>query len=118
MSSILDAPEKVSSQPVYLKKSVKISRIYLALLILSFVLSSLGKIANQFSDVLVILLGMPMFALFALSPWGVYYSWKSRKSNEGYNRKRLTHAILHWFIFVLLILIIVRVIMDLAVLLK
>jgi hypothetical protein len=116
MSNIIDAPADVPGGPAYLKKSIKISRIYLALLILLFVLSSLAKLAHQFSDLLTILLGVSALALFGLSPWGLYYSWKSKKTNEGFNRKRLTYAILHGFMFALLVLVIVRFFMDVAIL--
>jgi hypothetical protein len=117
-NTIIDAPEKISSGPIYLRKSARISRIYLALLVLSFVFSSLAKITHQFSDVLTILLGSAMLALFGLSPWGLYYTWKSKKNSEGYSRKRVTYAIVHWFVFVLLILVVIRFIMDVAVILR
>lgn len=118
VKDILDSPIESSGEQSYLKKSAKICRVYLVLLIVCFMLSSLAKISDQFSDVLVILLGLALFVLFGLSPWGVYYTWKSKKADEGNRKKRLTYAIVHWFVFVLLVLVIIRFLMDVSTILK
>jgi len=118
MENVLDNSVDAPNEAVYLKKSRTICRAYLALLILCFILSSLAKVSDQFSDVLVILMSLALFVLFGLSPWGVYYTWKSKKADEGNRKKRLTYAIVHWFVFALLVLIIVRFLMDVATILK
>jgi hypothetical protein len=113
MNNILDLPGNDHKEPVYLKRSINISRIYLGLLIAAFLISALVKMIAPFSDVLTAMIGLPMFVLIGLSPWGVYYSWKSKQRNEGSNRKRVTHAVIHWFVFILLLSVILRVYLDL-----
>lgn len=118
MKNIIDVSVGDSQKLNYLLKSTKICRLYLAFLIVGFLLSSLLKASDEFSTLFTILLGLSLFALFGLSPWGLYYCWRSKKTGEGHRRRRMMHTVLHSFICTLLLFVIVRFFMDVAALIS
>jgi hypothetical protein len=94
MKDIIDLPEQESDNPIYLKKSAKLYKIYGGLFIFSIIVSVfvrpiLDKNRDQSNDLLDLLVWLPVLSVFVLAPLGLFYSWKSHKRKEGLRKNQI-----------------------------
>lgn len=86
----------------YLKKSIKTFKISAGLFLLSFVgilfIQPLFIDSNEtISFAVTVLFSLALLAIVFLAPLGIFYSWKSYKSQEGFASKRLLFFLGHLF---------------------
>jgi hypothetical protein len=125
MDEILDA-KVAEADPVYLKRSIKLSKIYIGLFAFSLIMSmgvapGLRKAygtSYAILDLIDALVALPMFAIFVLAPLGVFYSIKSKRLNEGRPKTRRNYMLVHLFFCLLIVLLFSVVVTDILILLK
>jgi hypothetical protein len=94
-----EGPKVIPS--VYLKRSLILLRIYAGEVSL-FVLFGFGKIfleTSLFSDIIAGIVGLGLIAIFAISPLGLFYSFKAFRKKEGNSSVRVWHLIGHLLVF-------------------
>jgi len=102
-------------QPHYLKKSIRIFRIYgIAFLISIFTISFLGSVNQNFKAIYEALVALPFFIMLILAPLGLYYSCRSYNAKEEPRKKRTMFLMGHLFFCTLMILLFAVIIKDLA----
>jgi hypothetical protein len=95
--------------PAYLKRSAKVFKIYTTLFLFSIFMSVfIRPLLKNYSDLLDVFVGLPVFIALAMPPIGLYYSWKSYRRKEGQPKILLRYFVGHMF-FCLLVLIIIRI---------
>lgn len=115
MNDILDVLiEKPVIDRVYLKKSVQICWIYLVAIVLFIGLAVLENGNDSLTDIITMIDALVFLVLMVASPLGVYYSRKSKRMGEGNSQKRLVLAIVHWFMFMTLLLFFLGFAIDLT----
>lgn len=99
----------------YLKKSLKIYKIYFGLFVFSLLMTVLGRpfLKINYPELYDLFVGLPMLSVFILAPIGLYYSWKSYKRKEGLSLTRFKYFIGHLFFCLLILAFIVVMINDL-----
>ena|SRR5690606_12696668 len=106
---------KNSNEPVYIKKSVTLYKIYAGLFVFAIIMSTIVRpLMKGYPDILDLLVGLPIFAMFILAPIGLYYSWKSYKMNEGLSKTRFIYFMGHLFFCILMFLFIIVFISDIS----
>ena len=101
-----------SNKPIYLKKSVQVYKIYGVLILFSLFMSFVMRpMMSSYRDLLDLLVGLPIFIMFAMAPIGLFYSWKSYKWKEGRASTRFKYFLGHLF-FCLLIIVFLTVIVN------
>jgi hypothetical protein len=123
MKEIIDFTESKPDDFVYLKKSAILYKIYGGLVVFSILMSVLIKPLiyrrnSQYADMLDLLVGLPLLAMFVLAPFGLYYSWKSYKRKEGFSKRRFKYMLGHLFICLIMVVILGVVLADVASLLS
>ena len=104
-----------TSEPINLKKSAKIFKIYGGLFLFAIVMSTIVRpLLKNYPDLLDLLVGLPIFPTFILAPIGLFYSWKSSKMKEGLTKIRLRYFIGHLFFCILILLMITIFINDIS----
>jgi hypothetical protein len=100
---VLDQETPTIAPAVQLKRSVILLRIYLAeLLVFVFLIIAQESLEQStFVDILAGIAGLGMVVLFAISPLGIFYSFKAFRKKEANATVRLWHLICHLFVFVL-----------------
>jgi len=108
-----------TNEPIYLKKSATFFKIYGGLFLFAIIMSVIVRpILKDLPDVIDLLVGLPILPLFIMAPMGLFYSWKSLKSNEGLSRTRFKYFIGHLFFCALIILFMAVIVSDLSELFK
>jgi len=94
----------MSGQKDYFKRSAKLLKVNAALfffvLLVTFVLS---PTLNRFGEVIELMVGLPMLALFVLVPIGLYQSIKSNRLKQGNTSSRLRHFIGHLVLSIIIL---------------
>ena len=109
---------KISNKPLdnYLRKSIKIFRIYTIYLILSIIF--INQLIKRFKEDYLILVDfitvLPFILVLILSPVGMFYSWKSYKLKEEPRKKRTIFFMGHMFFCTAIILFVLTVIKNLS----
>jgi len=102
-----------AQQPHYLKKSIRIFRIYgIAFLISILTMSFLGSVNQNFKAIYEALVALPFFIMLILAPLGLYYSCRSYKAKEEPRKKRTMFLMGHLFFCTLMILLFAVIIKD------
>ena len=102
-------------EPIYLRKSIRVYKIYGGLFLFSLFMSTVIRpLMSAYPDFLDMLVGLPIFAMFIMSPIGLYYSWKSYKRKEGRSSTRFKYFLGHMFFCLLIILLILVIISDIS----
>lgn len=105
---ILDQESPIIIPAVYLKRSLILLRIYAGEFLL-LVLIGLGKAflgTSIFVEISAGIAGLGLMAIFAISPFGLFYSFKAFRKKEANSTVRLWHLIGHLFVFVMVALLI------------
>ncbi|HEY8401691.1 MAG TPA: hypothetical protein VIK89_10535 [Cytophagaceae bacterium] len=107
-------------KPKYLKKSVRLYRVYgglvlFAIIVSVFVKPLVLKKYIELTDLFDLLVGLPILSLFVLAPFGLYYSWKSFREKEGYSMLRFKYALGHLFFCLLVLLFLSAIIVDISI---
>jgi amino acid permease len=98
----------------YLKKSIKLFRVYsIAFLVSMFTVSFLRSISKDYSILYEMLITLPFLIILILAPIGLYYNWKSYKTKEEPRKKRTMFFMGHLFFCMMIILMFVSVIKEL-----
>lgn len=118
MDEIIDIQKK--DEPKFLKKSARLYRIYGGLIVFAIIVSVfigplLLKNYNELTDLVDLLVGLPILSLFILAPMGLYYSWKSSKENEGHRKLRFKYTLVHLFFCLLILLFLGVFIADISI---
>ena len=113
MDEILDSPQQQTTEPIYLKRSIRLLRIYVILFFSSIVVLYVrqGKDQELPSTIdylwnLAVSLGI--LSMFVMAPLGLFYGFKSKKREEGRPDTRRKYIFIH-FLFCLLILLFVGI---------
>ena len=102
-------------QPYYLKKSIKIFRIYgIAFLISMFTITFFRSVNQGFKGMNEAIVGLSFLIILFLAPFGLYNSVKSFKAKEEPRKKRTMFLIGHLFFCTLIILLLAAVIKDIS----
>mgnify|MGYP005755130873 CR=1 FL=1 len=103
------------NEPVYLKKSASFYKVYGGLFLFSLGMTTIGRpiLKNQ-EEVLDLLIGLPILAVFVMAPIGLFYSWKSFKRKEGRSNTRFKYFIGHLFFCLLVIAFITAIVNDIS----
>lgn len=117
MDEIIDIQKR--DEPKFLKKSARLYKIYGGLIVFAIIVSVfirplLLKNYNELTDLLDILVGLPILSLFVLAPMGLYYTWKSSKEKEGHRKLRFKYALGHLFFCLLMLLFLGVFIADIS----
>jgi len=116
MDEILDAPQQQTQELIYLKKSIRLFRIYIALFVSSLIVMYIrgGREASGVEALLDVVVTLSMLSTFVLAPLGLFYGFKSKRRGEGRPKLRLTYIIAHLFFCSIIVLLISIVAKDLA----
>ncbi len=102
-------------EPRYLRKSVRFYKIYGGLFLFSLFMSIVIRpLMSAYPDLLDLLVGLPIFAMFIMAPIGLYYSWNSYKRKEGKSSTRFKYFLGHMFFCLLVLLFVVVIISDIS----
>ncbi|MEM9328167.1 MAG: hypothetical protein AAGA85_21045 [Bacteroidota bacterium] len=104
---------ETTNEPIYLRKSVTLYKIYGGLFLFSILSSVLLRPILKGTDMLDVLVGLPIMIMFFLVPVGLFYSWKSFKRKEGRSSTRFRYFMGHMFFFLLMVLFVMTLINDL-----
>jgi hypothetical protein len=99
---ILDQEGPKVIPAVYLKRSLILLRIYAGEVAL-FVLFGFGRIfleASLFLEIIAGIAGLGLMVIFAISPLGLFYSFKAFRKKERNSSVRVWHLIGHLLVFV------------------
>ncbi|MEJ1241046.1 hypothetical protein WBG78_23060 [Chryseolinea sp. T2] len=121
MNEIIDTQRNVQAK--FLKRSAKLYKIYGGLIVFAIIVSIFIRpylLLNYsaLTDLVDLLVGLPILSLFVLAPLGLYYSWKSYKENEGHRKLRVKYTIGHVFFCILMLLFLGVFISDISFLLE
>jgi hypothetical protein len=86
---------------VYLKRSLRLLWCYVIELVLILVLA-FGENLFENSEVMPMIVGFGAIISFASAPFGLFFSFKSFRRQEGTSRARIWHLIAHVFVLFLL----------------
>lgn len=101
---ILDEETLPEVPPVHFKRSVILLRLYGAVVIVFFLLV-LGQIFSKESRLVEILAGLTGFGVFLMlvaSPFGIFFTLKAFRTQEGNKTARVWHLICHVLVLVFL----------------
>lgn len=96
----------------YLNKSIRFYKIYGSLFLFAlFVSGVIRPYLSSYLDLLDLLIGLPVLAIFIMAPIGLFYSWKSYKLKEVNAAVRLRYLIGH-IIFCAFVLVLLSVVIK------
>jgi hypothetical protein len=102
-----------SDLPKNLSNARKLFRINLSLFLLTIFIivfaKNIFKIDNALVDALT---GLPLLIVPFVTVFGLFYSWRSLRNNEGYSAVRMKYFFLHAFFCLIILVMVLAVIKD------
>ena len=99
----------------YLRKSATVYKIYSGLSLIVLVVTILKRILQtEQSDLLNLVVDLPIIAMFIMVPVGLYFSLKSYALKQGSAKSRFLYLIGHLFFALIVLIIIAAVVSDIG----